>query len=140
MREFHEKLPRQRAKGLGGLYARYSSRFQDSLADQVRTLFEAAHQLGIFIPREHIYFDLAVKGYQDRRPGLAALRQAIAEKKFDTFLVFSTNRLFRRTYKSLQFVEEQLVEKGIRDLCQVGHRHGRRGQVANDVPVVRRAG
>ena len=57
---------------------------------------------------------MAVRGYQDRRPGLAALRQAIQQKQFDTFLVFATSRLFRRTYKALQFVEEQLVEKGIR--------------------------
>ena len=73
-REFHEKLPREKAEGIGSLYARYSSRFQDSLADQIRTLFEAAYQLKIFVPREQIYFDMAIRGYQDRRPGLAALQ------------------------------------------------------------------
>ena len=114
VQEFHEKLPREKAEGIGSLYARYSSRFQDSLADQIRTLFEAAYQLKIFIPREQVYFDMAIRGYQDRRPGLAALRKAIEEKQFNTFLVFATSRLFRRTYKALQFVEEQLVEKGIR--------------------------
>ena len=30
VREFHEKLPRDQAKGLGSLYARFSTRFQDS--------------------------------------------------------------------------------------------------------------
>lgn len=114
VQEFHAKLPRENAKGIGAVYARYSSRFQDSLADQIRTLFEAAYQLGIYVAREQVYFDMAVRGYQDRRPGLAALRLAIDQKQFDTFLVFATSRLFRRTYKALQFVEEQLVERGIR--------------------------
>lgn len=54
VQEFHEKLPREKAKGIGGTYARYSSRFQNSIADQVRTVFEAAYQLGIFIPREYV--------------------------------------------------------------------------------------
>ena len=40
--EYHAKLPRERASAIGACYARYSSRFQDSIADQVRTLFEAA--------------------------------------------------------------------------------------------------
>jgi hypothetical protein len=31
-------------------------------------------------------------------------------------LVFTTNRLFRKTYKALQFVEEEVVERGIRCL------------------------
>lgn len=112
--EFHAKLPRKMAKSIGAVYARYSSRFQDSIADQVRTLFEDAFEKGIHIPREHVFFDLAVRGWKDRRPGLTALRTAIKAKSFEVFLVFTTSRLFRRTYKSMQFVEEELVERGIR--------------------------
>ncbi|MEK6239145.1 MAG: recombinase family protein [Planctomycetales bacterium] len=112
--EFHAKLPRERAKATGGMYARYSSRFQDSIADQVRVIFEAALAVGVFIPRDHVYFDLAVRGWKDRRPGLTALRQAIKRQAFQVFLVFTTSRLFRRTYKALQFVEEELADRGIR--------------------------
>ncbi len=112
--EFHAKLPRDQARSIGSCYARYSSRFQDSITDQVRSILEAALAMEIFIPREHVYVDMAVRGYQDRRPGLTALREAIKDKKFDAFLIFTTSRLFRRTYKALQFVEEELVERGIR--------------------------
>jgi DNA invertase Pin-like site-specific DNA recombinase/DNA-binding CsgD family transcriptional regulator len=119
--EFHAKLPRGQAKGTGAVCARYRSRFQDSIADQVRTLFEAAHQLGLFIPRELVFFDMAVRGWKDRRPGLTALRQAIKQKQFDVFLVFTTSRLFRRTYKAPQFVEEELVERGIRGVFVKSH-------------------
>jgi site-specific DNA recombinase len=114
--EFHAKLPRSVAEFIGAVYGRYSSRFQGSIADQIRTLFEAAYEERIFIPREHVYFDLAVRGWKDRRPGLTALRQAIKRKDFQVFLVFTTSRLFRRAHKALQFVEEELVERGIRTI------------------------
>ena len=48
---FHGVLPKDKAKAIGAAYARYSTRFQDSIADQVRTLFESAVAEGIFIPR-----------------------------------------------------------------------------------------
>ncbi len=112
--EYHARLPQGEAQSIGAIYARYSSRYQDSIGDQVRTVFEAAYQLGIFIPREHVYFDMAVRGYQHRRPGLTALRETIRAKKINVVLVFTTSRLFRRAYMAQQFVEEELVERGIR--------------------------
>ena len=119
--EYHAKLPREQANGIAGIYARYSSRFQDSIADQVRTLFEAEYQLGVFIPRDLVFIDMAIRGWKDRRPGLTGLRQAIKRKAFSVFLVFTTNRLFRRTYKALQFVEEELVDRGIRGVFVKSH-------------------
>jgi hypothetical protein len=119
--EYHARLPMGEARSIGAIYGRYSSRFQDSIADQFRTLLEAAYQHKIFIPREYIFFDMAVRGFKDNRPGLKALRAAIREKRFEVFLVFSTSRLFRRTYKALQFVEEELVERGIRGIFVKSH-------------------
>lgn len=40
--EFHAQLPRHRAKAIGAAYARYSTRHQDSIVDQVRAIFEYA--------------------------------------------------------------------------------------------------
>lgn len=114
--EFHARMPREQSDAIGGIYARYSSRFQDSIADQVRSLFEGALERRIFIPRENVFFDLAIRGGKDRRPGLSALRQAIDEKRFSVFMVFTTSRLFRRAYRAMQFVEEELVERGIRGI------------------------
>lgn len=112
--EFHAQLPRERAQVIGALYARYSSRFQDSIADQVRALFEEAVRQGIFIPRDNVFFDLAISGSKSRRPGLDAVRAAIQQNQFRVFLVFTTSRLFRKAYRAMQFVEELLVERGIR--------------------------
>jgi predicted site-specific integrase-resolvase len=114
--EYHSKLTRAEAKTIGAIYARYSSRYQHSISDQVRTLFEAGLKLGVFIPREHIFYDMAVRGFKDQRPGLNRLRDLLDKKRVDVFLVFTTNRLFRKTYKALQFVEEEVVERGIRCL------------------------
>lgn len=114
--EFHAKLPRENAKAIGCIYARYSSRFQTSIADQVRILFEAAYERGIFIPRAHIYFDMAIRAFKDRRPGLTALRAALEAKECDVFMAFSTSRLYRRAYKAQKFAEEDLVENGVRGI------------------------
>ena len=112
--EFHKELSRSKADSIGAIYARYSTRFQASITDQVRELLRDALARSIFIPRENIFYDLAVKGWKDRRPGLVSLREAIDRKTFKVLLLFTTSRLYRRNYKSMQFVEEQLVGRGIR--------------------------
>ncbi len=112
--EHHKRLPRNLAKAIGAAYARYSTRFQHSIADQLRSLLEAAERLGVFIPRELVFYDIGVRGFKNRRPGLDALRAANAERRFAVFLAFATNRLFRKTYRALQFVEENLAGRGIR--------------------------
>jgi nucleotide-binding universal stress UspA family protein len=112
--EFHGTLPRDKAGLIGAIYARYSSRHEDSIADQVRKCFEAAVQKNTFVPREFICFDLAVRGYKRQRAGLDQLQALLEYHSVKVLLVFATNRLFRKTYRSLQFVEEEVVGRGIR--------------------------
>jgi len=113
---YYAVLSRKDAESVGALYARYSSRFQDSIIDQIRTILEEAIRKKVFIPRENVFFDLAIRGWKDRRPGLLALRKKIEAAEIQTFMVFTTSRLYRRTYKALQFVEEELVERNIRGI------------------------
>lgn len=110
---FHAQLTRDRATAIGAAYARYSSRFQDSIVDQLRTIFTDAVRKNVFIPLEYVFFDLAVRGCKSDREGLNALRACLGRKAATVVFFFATNRLFRKTYRSLQFVEEQ-VEKGAR--------------------------
>src|SRR5262249_23723388 len=77
------------------------------------SLFEAAVKDGVFVPREHVCFDLAVRGCKVDRPGLNHLRRLLEDKAVRALYVFATNRLFRKTYKALQFVEEEVVDRGI---------------------------
>lgn len=112
--EFHKRLPRSAAKRIGMIYARYSTRLQSSVPAQVRALYEAALREGTFVPRELVFFDLAVKGYRDNRPGLNDLKEALTAKRGTTLLVFGTNRLFRKAHRAVRFVEEEIVEQGFR--------------------------
>jgi len=59
--EFHARLPRAEADGLAVIYARFSTRFQASIADQVRAARGAVAR-NLFVPVDHICFDLAVPG------------------------------------------------------------------------------
>ena len=114
--EFHARLPRDQAVTVGAIYVRYSTRFQDSVADQVRALLEIALKKKIYITIEFIFFDLAIRGAKSHREGLDTLRAVLARKAVNVLLIFGTNRLFRKTYKALQFIEEEVVERGIRCL------------------------
>ncbi len=112
--EMHGILPRHLASSIGVAYARYSTEFQHSIADQIRGIFEAAIKLGIFIPREYVFYDLAISGSKERRPGLNQVRTLLAQNAAKALLVFTTNRLFRKNYKCMKFVEEEIVGRGLR--------------------------
>ena len=105
------KGPRKR----GAVYARYSSRFQHSIADQIRVCREWAEANGIDVADAFVFFDEKTSGKKNRRAGFEALIRAVAENKVDVLITFTTNRLFRKTYRSLKFVEEELVDR--RERC-----------------------
>ena len=94
------------------IYARYSSRFQHSIEDQVRVCREWAERHGYDV--KIVFTDEAVTGKSSRRKGLKKLRKAIEADEVDIVVVFTTNRLYRKMYQSLQFVEEEIVEAGKR--------------------------
>ncbi|MBL8792466.1 MAG: recombinase family protein [Planctomycetia bacterium] len=114
--EHHALLPRNKAKLIGAIYARYSTRFQGSIADQVRSMYQEAVKRGIFIPLENVFFDLAVRGGKNDRQGLNRLREMLAQRKIQVLLLFSTSRLFRKLYHALAFVDQVVKEWGIRCL------------------------
>ncbi len=94
----------------GVAYARFSTRFQDSIGDQIRTILGHALKIGVYVPRELIFFDLAVRGFKKNRTGLDAVEKALRSKQASVLLLFSTSRLFRKQYRTLEFVDR--VHKG----------------------------
>ncbi len=96
------------------VYARFSTRFQDSTDDQVRECREWADQNGYEVLEEYVFVDRAKRGGSSRRSGLAAMHQAIEEGKVNPVVIFATSRLFRKTYRGMQFVHEEIVARGIR--------------------------
>ncbi|OWK39332.1 recombinase family protein [Fimbriiglobus ruber] len=112
--EFHARSPSRPGQPIGAAYARYSTKHQDSVADQIRAIFADAARKGVSIPLGHVFFDLGVRGCKNERAGLNALRECLAAKRAQVAFFFATNRLFRKTYRSLQFVEEEIVDRGLR--------------------------
>ena len=47
----------------------------------MRTILKFAVENGIYVAREHVYFDLGVRGHKSKRDGLDQLRQALRAKK-----------------------------------------------------------
>ncbi len=111
---YHAKLPRSKAKGTGAVYARYSSRFQDSVVDQIREILNHALELKIFVAQEHVFFDLATRGHKKRRSGIDSLKQVLEKKKVGNLLLFATNRVYRKNYETMEFAETVHVSWGRR--------------------------
>ena len=93
---------------------RYSTRHQDSIADQVRVQLEDTSRRGIFVPRENFFFDLAIKGFKSQRDGLNGLRELLARRHATVLFLFATNRLLRKVYRTLEFVDQASPEWGVR--------------------------
>ena len=97
------------------MYLRYSTRFQDSVADQLREILKFARDQKIFVSRTLVFFDLAVRGFTNLRIGLDRMRAALRAKAANVLLLFSTSRLFRKQYRTLAFVDE--VHRGLGVRC-----------------------
>lgn len=109
--EYVSVLPRSQARQTGAIYARYSTKFQSSIIDQVRALLEFAARDGVYIPLENICYDLAVSGRKKNRPGLQKVEQTLESKSVNTLLVFTTNRLHRRANRALEQIEKLVKEQ-----------------------------
>lgn len=99
----------------GTAYARFSTRFQESIADQIRKILEFALANQIRVPRHLIFYDLGVRGVKNRRAGLDDVRATLRTRKATVLLLFATNRLFRKTYRTLEFVDT--VHKQLQARC-----------------------
>ncbi|WZP01188.1 recombinase family protein (plasmid) [Isosphaeraceae bacterium EP7] len=114
LRDYHARLPRERADAIGCIYARYSTKHQDSIADQVRACCDAAFRAGVFVPEENVAFDLATSGRSGRRPGLARITGLLSDRGASVLLCIASSRLHRKQYRVLRFVEEVVVDCGAR--------------------------
>ena len=104
---------RQRGR-VAAVYARYSTKFQDSTDDQVRECRLWAEKNGLEVSDDLVFVDEGKSGRLRRRPGRSALQAALEANRFDTLIVFATSRMDRNDYRIKQFVKEEIVERGKR--------------------------
>lgn len=104
--EFAKQLEALKGNGRSGvLYARHSSTLQDSIPAQIRSLLVDAIIKGIYIAREKVFYDIAVRGSKQHREGLDAATRVIRDTDTKILMVFKTNRLYRKMYRALEYVE-----------------------------------
>lgn len=100
-------MPRTR----GAVYARHSTGEQKSVPDQVRECRDWAAANSVHVADEMIFTDSGVTGRTHRRAGLDKLIQALDQNTIDVVIVLQTSRLFRKLYRTLWFVAEQIVDR-----------------------------
>jgi DNA invertase Pin-like site-specific DNA recombinase len=96
------------------IYTRFSTKHQNSTADQVRAcvLYAAAH--GMYVPPELICADEGVKGRKVRRDGLDRLKSILEAKQATVLLVYKLSRLFRQAHMGFLLVQQEVVDEGLR--------------------------
>lgn len=96
------------------IYTRFSTKRQGSTEDQLRSAIEFATRNKMYCPPEFLCVDEAKKGRKDERAGLARVKQVLRGRYATCLLLFKLSRLYRQSYKSVQFINEEVVEEGLR--------------------------
>lgn len=102
---------------IGAVNSRYSTDMQHSTLDQVRSNLEWAAANQVYVPPELICVDEAIKGRKDDRPGLNRLKLILDWQLCQVLVLFKLSRLFRRAHKSTAFINEHVVDRGMRAVC-----------------------
>ncbi|WP_430454371.1 recombinase family protein [Rhodopirellula europaea] len=99
---------------IGTIYSRFSTKLQHSTDDQVRENIQWAAKNRIYVPPEFISVDEGVKGKRTRRAGLDRAKAILSQRLAEVLLVYKASRLFRQAGKGYQFINEEVVEEGLR--------------------------
>lgn len=111
---YHSQLSKSEALSIGAAYARSSTSNSESIVDQLRRIFERAIELRVYVPREFVLFDIRATGRKERFSRLIDLENLLRDNKVQTLMLFETNRLFRSTFRSLEFADRVHKDWGIR--------------------------
>ncbi|WP_437332150.1 recombinase family protein [Sorangium sp. So ce394] len=98
-----------------GMYARVSTGRQEqerTIESQVAAIDHHVAAMGATIDPEHRYLDDGWSGETLRRPGLDALRDAVAQEQLDAVVMYDADRLARR-FVDQQIVLDELTRKGV---------------------------
>lgn len=105
---------------IGTVLTRFSTKMQGSTEDQVRVNVEYASRNRIYCPPELLCVDEAAKGRKVGRPALVRCQSILQRRLATVLLVFKLSRLSRKAHQAKRFIEEEIVEAGLRAIA-VGH-------------------
>jgi DNA invertase Pin-like site-specific DNA recombinase len=111
-----ERLAWAKAQGLeiGSVLSRFSYKLGHSTSAQIAECMQGAAARRIYVPPEYICVDEGVTGRKSRRDGLERAKLILQAKLVDVILVYKVSRLFRVAYKGFAFVQEEVVDEGLR--------------------------
>ena len=112
----HDRIAWAMQKGLAvaTVYSRYSTKTQGSTEDQVRACVEYAARNGMYCPAELLCTDEAKSGRRTERDGLTRVTYILANRHAQVMLVFKLSRLYRQSYRAIQFIREEIVDAHLR--------------------------
>lgn len=99
---------------IGAILSRYSTVVQHSTESQVQENICFAARNKIYVPPEFICVDEAQSGKRANRDGIERIKLILKQRLATILIVFKMSRLLRSGYKSFGFVNEQVVEEGLR--------------------------
>ena len=107
-----------KANGLevAGAYPRCSTGMQDSYYGQIERCIHRAMENGAIVLPAYIFGDQGVSGKKKKRPGLDRFKTMLERKQVTTVVTFHISRIFRKKYLAIQFLHEEIHERGIRAL------------------------
>jgi site-specific DNA recombinase len=94
--------------------SRYSSKLQHSTESQVQENVEFAARRRLYTPPELICVDEGETGRRMHRDGLERAKLILQHRYATVLVVFKVSRLLRVGYKGFAFVQEHVVEEGLR--------------------------
>ncbi len=111
-----DRLSWARTSGLsvGAVLTRFSSKESSSTTAQAVDCVRFAPSKGIYVPPEYVCVDEAVTGRKMRRVGLDRVKYILKNRMAQVLLVFKMSRLFRSSYQGTKFINEDVVEEGLR--------------------------
>jgi len=99
---------------IGVACARYSHELSRSTVDQIVEIMIFTARKKIYVPPEFVCVDEAVTGKKSRRAGLDRAKWLLSSGVATVFAVFKLSRLLRTCYKSVGFIQEEVVDQGLR--------------------------
>ena len=102
---------------IGTVLTRFSTKKQGSTEDQLRVNIEFAARNKIYCPPEFVCVDEAFKGRKDARPALLRGQLILQRRLATVLLIFKLSRLYRKGHQAKRFIEEEIVEAGLRAVC-----------------------
>lgn len=105
---------RRRKLDVAFAYVRYSTDKQDSFADQLRPIAQHAARSRMYLSPHLSCGDRAIKGAKEERPGLDRAKLVLASGLVAVLLVFKLSRLYRLAFRSMAFLRQNVVERGLR--------------------------